>query len=302
MTTTVHDLQKYLDEFNEAIFATNSSSLCSLLSLRHAVHLEKFASSNVYDLFERFGRVVQGWNTVLTNHIQICQTALSKTRLNEILQCQLALCRSLLDLVKESKNKNWQIPILILTLTELRLLSNAFTLSVRVDRDGGVSPPSQGIASLSIETDRQTSESNVNRAIELLTEAFRVCTSDRCTDQRLSKKWGAIQILNQLLKLCHRIKRYELGEQLLSFAEASLEFRHYLMEDQKMTYDYFLGSYPRTSPVCLSPAVCVLGLFQASPTCSKMIIAKRWNASIRSFNVVLDSCRRIKHRYWFICV
>ena len=110
---------------------------------------------------------------------------------------------------KKVKTKNWQIPILILTLTELRLLSNAFTLSVRADRDGGVSPPSQGIADLSIETDRQTSESNVNRAIELLTEAFRVCTSDRCTDQRLSKKWGAIQILNQLLKLCHRIKRYE---------------------------------------------------------------------------------------------
>ena len=243
MATIVNDLHKYLDEFNEAIFNTNSSTLCSLLSLRHDVHLEKMASPNVCDLFERFGRVVQGWNPILVNHIKICQTFMLKTRLNEILQYQLALCRALLDLVKDSKNKNWHIPVLILTLTELRLLSNVFTQSMRVNGDGDESPPSHGIAHLSIDSDRQTSESNVNRTVEILTEAFRVCTSDRCTDQRLSKKWGAIQILNQLLKLCHRIKRYELGEQLISFAEASLEFRHYLLEDQKITYDYFLGEH-----------------------------------------------------------
>lgn len=241
MSNLINDLQKYLDQFNDAILSMNSSSLSSLLSLRHAVHMEKFASSNACDLFEKYGRVVQGWNTILTNHIQICQITLNKSRINEIFQCQLALGRSLLDLIKESKNKNWHIPILILCLTELRLLTNAFTIYIRSSIDGQNSPPSQGMADLSIHFDRRTAESNVNRTIELLTEAFRVCTSDRCTDQRLSKKWGAIQILNQLLKLCHRIKRYELGEQLLSFAEASLEFRHYLLEDQKMTYDYFLG-------------------------------------------------------------
>lgn len=241
-TIAIDDLQRYLTEFNSAIFAMNSSSLCSQLSIRHRNHVEKFGLPNMGDLFEQHGRVAQGWNVILTNHIQICQTHLYKTRLNEILQCQYAVCRSLLDLVKESKNKNWHIPILILTLTELRLLSNYFTLYLPTDVDVSTSPPARRIADLSIDVDRQSSEKNVNRTIELLTEAFRVCTSDRCTDQRLSKKWGSIQILNQLLKLCHRIKRYELGEQLLSFAEASLEFRHYLMEDQKLTYDYFLGT------------------------------------------------------------
>jgi hypothetical protein len=237
MSTVINDLQKYLDEFNEGIFAMNSSSLCSLLSIRHNVHIEKFSTPNICDIFERHGRVVQGWNIILTNHIKICQTLLYKSRLHDILQCQYFVCRSLLDLIKESKNKNWHIPILILTLTELRLLTNYFT-NIPQYIDDSTSLPSQGIADLSINNDRQ---SNVNKTIELLTEAFRVCTSDRCTEQRLSKKWGAIQILNQLLKLCHRIKRYELGEQLLSFAESSLEFRHYLLEDQKMTYDYFLG-------------------------------------------------------------
>lgn len=241
MTTLINDLQKYLDEFNEAIFAMNSSALCSLLSIRHKIHLEKFASSSTSDLFEKYGRVVQGWNVILTNHIQICQTSLYETRINDIIQYQYLLCRSLLDLVKDSKNKNWQIPVLIITLTELRFLANYYTITFPTDLDGNTSPPSQGIARLSIIHDRQSSEIRVNKTIELLTEAFRVCTSDRCTDQRLSKKWGAIQILNQLLKLCHRIKRYELGEQLLSFAEQSLEYRHYLLEDQKMTYDYFLG-------------------------------------------------------------
>jgi hypothetical protein len=241
MTNSINELQRYLDEFNEAIFAMNSSSLCSLLSIRHRIHLEKFSSPNTCDLFEKYGRVVQGWNIILTNHIKICQTLLYKIYLNDIVQYQYLLCRSLLDLIKESKNKNWHIPILIVTLTELRLLTNYFTNFIPIDIDGSISPPSQGIADLSIDNDRQISEMNVNKTIELLTEAFRVCTSDRCTEQRLSKKWGAIQILNQLLKLCHRIKRYELGEQLLSFAEQSLEFRHYLLEDQKMTYDYFLG-------------------------------------------------------------
>jgi hypothetical protein len=241
MSTTVSDLQKYLDDFNEAIFTSNSSKLSSLLSYRHSVHMEKFASSNICDLFKRHGRVVQGWNPILTNHIQICQTSLLKSRINEIFQYQFALCRSLLDLTKDCKNENWHIPILIITFTELRFLTNAFTMFIRTSIDGKTSPPTDEIADLSIHFDRSTAESNVSRTIELLTEAFRVCTSDRCNDQRLSKKWGAIQILNQLLKISHRIKRYELGEQLLSFAEASLEFRHYLLEDQKMTYDYFLG-------------------------------------------------------------
>lgn len=238
MSTTIHDLQRYLDEFNEGVFSMNSSSLCSLLSLRHKIHMEKFSAGNTCDLFERFGRVVQGWNVILTNHIKICQTLLHRTYFNDIFQYQYLLCRSLLDLVKESKNKNWHIPILIVTLTELRLLANVFTKTIRIHANDDSSPPSEGIADLSIDN---LAETNVNKTIELLTETFRVCTSDRCTEQRLSKKWGAIQILNQLLKLCHRIKRYELGEQLLSFAEQSLEFRHYLLEDQKMTYDYFLG-------------------------------------------------------------
>lgn len=240
MSNPINELQKYLDEFNDAIFSTNSSSLCSLLSIRHKVHVEKFSSPNTCDLFEKYGRVAQGWNVILTNHIKICQTSLYKSQINDIVQFQYLVCRSLLDLVKDSKNKNWQIPILILTLTELRLITNHFTVYIPTHDDGGSSPPSQRIAELSIH-DRQTSETHVNKTIELLTEAFRVCTSDRCTEQRLSKKWGAIQILNQLLKLCHRIKRYELGEQLLSFAEQSLEYRHYLLEDQKMTYDYFSG-------------------------------------------------------------
>ncbi|CAF4742942.1 unnamed protein product, partial [Rotaria magnacalcarata] len=239
MSNAVNELQKYLDEFNEAIFAMNSSALCSLLSIRHKVHIEKFFSPHTSDLFEKHGRVVQGWNIILTNHIKICQTSLYKSRLNDIVQYQYLVCRALLDLVKDSKNKNWHIPILILILTELRLITNYFTVYIPTDIDGSTSPPSQRIADLAI-NDRQTSETHVNKTIELLTETFRVCTSDRCTEQRLSKKWGAIQILNQLLKLCHRIKRYELGEQLLSFAEQSLEYRHYLLEDQKMTYDYFL--------------------------------------------------------------
>ncbi|CAF0919961.1 unnamed protein product [Adineta steineri] len=218
-----------------------SLSLCTLLTIRHKGYIEKFSPANTCDSFEKYGRVVQGWNVILTNHIKICQTLLYKSRLNDIVQYQYSLCRSLLDLIKESKNKNWHIPILILTLTDLRLLTNYFTSYISRHTDGNTSPPSQRIADLSIDNDRQTSETNVTKTIELLTEAFRVCTSDRCTEQRLSKKWGAIQILNQLLKLCHRIKRYELGEQLLSFAEQSLEFRHYLLEDQKMTYDYFLG-------------------------------------------------------------
>ena len=241
MSTLLSDLHKYLDEFNEAIFASNSAKLSSLLSFRHSVHVEKFSSPNTCDLFKRCGRVVQAWNPLVISHMQICQTSMFKSRINEIFQHQFALCRALLDLTKDSKNENWHIPILIIAFTELRLLTNAFTMFIRTSIDGNASPPSDGIANLSIHFDRTTAESNVNRTIELLTEAFRVCTSDRCTDQRLSKKWGAIQLLNQLLKICHRIKRYELGEQLLSFAEASLEFRHYLLEDQKMTYDYFLG-------------------------------------------------------------
>ncbi|CAF1688316.1 unnamed protein product, partial [Adineta ricciae] len=243
MATLMNDLQRYLDDFNEGVFAMNSSALCSLLSIRHKSHVDKFSAPNTCDLFEKYGRIVQGWNVVLTNHIKICQTLLYKSRLNDIIQYQYQLCRSLLDLVKESKNKNWHIPILILTLTELRLLANYFTKFITNDHDNSTNTATQRIADLSIDNDRQTSEANVNKTIELLTEAFRVCTSDRCAEQRLSKKWGAIQILNQLLKLCHRIKRYELGEQLLSFAEQSLEYRHYLLEDQKMTYEYFLGKF-----------------------------------------------------------
>ncbi|CAF4706548.1 unnamed protein product [Rotaria sp. Silwood1] len=253
------------NEFNEGIFSMNSSLLCSLLSIRHKVHIEKFSSSNTCDLFEKYGRVVQGWNIILTNHIKICQTSLYKIYLNDIIQYQYLVCRSLLDLIKESKNKNWHIPILILTLTELRLLTNYFTINISTDINGRISPPTQRIAELSINNDRQISETHVNKTIELLTEAFRVCTSDRCTEQRLSKKWGAIQILNQLLKLCHRIKRYELGEQLLSFAEQSLEYRHYLLEDQKMTYDYFLGKSALFKDDYRKATECFDPIFQRCP-------------------------------------
>ncbi|CAF3549666.1 unnamed protein product, partial [Adineta steineri] len=102
MANLMNDLQKYLDEFNEGVFQMNSSSLCTLLSIRHKGHIEKFSPANACDLFEKYGRVVQGWNVILTNHIKICQTLLYKSRLNDIVQYQYSLCRSLLDLIKES--------------------------------------------------------------------------------------------------------------------------------------------------------------------------------------------------------
>ncbi|CAF0965469.1 unnamed protein product, partial [Didymodactylos carnosus] len=271
------DLQKYLGDFNKAIFEQNSSLLCSLLSIRHN-HIERLSSPDVYDLFERVGRVVQGWNPILTNHINVCQLIVSSNNNNNnndvdynldsvaILQNQLLLARSLLDIVKEAKNKNWQIPILILVITELRLLTNAVENvctaheTKRKRFEYNLSPPSQEIADLQIDVTRKQNISiHTEKSIELITEAFRVCTSDRCQDQRLSKKWGSIQILNQLLKLCHRIKKYDLCDQLLSFSESNLEYRHHLLDDQTITYNYFLGkSYLfkddyRKSIECLDP-------------------------------------------------
>ncbi|CAF1400781.1 unnamed protein product, partial [Adineta steineri] len=138
----------------------NSLSLCTLLTIRHKGYIEKFSPANTCDLFEKYGRVVQ-----------------------------------------ESKNKNWHIPIiLILTLTDLCLLTNYFTTYISRNTDGNTSPPSQRIADLSIDDDRQTSETNVTKTIELLTEAFRVCTSDRCTEQRLSRNGISIDNKSYLFK------------------------------------------------------------------------------------------------------
>ncbi|CAF1390615.1 unnamed protein product [Rotaria sp. Silwood1] len=154
-------------------------------------NIEAGCGSSLCNLFEKYDRVVQGWNVILTNPIKICQTSLYTIYLNDIIQYQYLVCRSLLDLIKESKNKNWHIPILILTLTGLRLLTNYFTINISTDINGRTSPPTQHIAKLSINNDRQISETHVNKTIELLTEAFHVFTSDRCTEQRLSKNMGS---------------------------------------------------------------------------------------------------------------
>jgi len=120
-----------------------------------------------------------------------------------------------------SKDDNWLLPVMQVVCLDLR------NLALKADRQkskGGSSNPGQ----------------TLEKASEGIMACFRVCAADARAAEDMSKKWGMLNLVNQLFKIYFRVNKLHLCKPLIRAIESSA-FKDRFSKSQLVTYRYYVG-------------------------------------------------------------
>lgn len=135
---------------------------------------------------------------------------------------QNIVVQGLIKIFQTLKDDNWLLPVINTVCLELRLL--AAKVDIASSGKSGVGRP------------RETLE----KAAEVLMTCFRICTADNRSSEFDTKKWGMMNLVNQLFKVYFRINKLHLMKPLIRAIDSSpLKERFPL--SQQITYRYFVG-------------------------------------------------------------
>jgi len=147
--------------------------------------------------------------------------ALANSEFGEAFKCQEIVVSSFARMLGASKDDNWLLPVMQVVCLDLR------NLALKADRQkskGGSSNPGQ----------------TLEKASEGIMACFRVCAADARAAEDMSKKWGMLNLVNQLFKIYFRVNKLHLCKPLIRAIESSA-FKDRFSKSQLVTYRYYVG-------------------------------------------------------------
>jgi len=153
-------------------------------------------------------------------HLRCCW-AVANHDFIEAYSCQAACVQSFLRLFSSQKDENWALPVLFVTTLDLRLFAN--------NADSQLMQRGHGKPGETVE-----------KAAEILMSCFRVCASDNRAAPEDSKKWGMLNLVNQLFKIYFKINKLHLCKPLIRAID-SLPIKDKFSISQLVTYRFYVG-------------------------------------------------------------
>lgn len=153
-------------------------------------------------------------------HIRCCW-AVSKHDFIEAYGCQAVAVQAFTKLFQSQKDENWSLPVMFAVCLDLRLFANS--ADVQAQKKG------KGKAGERLE-----------KAAELLMGCFRVCASDNRASVEDTKKWGMLNLVNQLFKIYFKINKLHLCKPLIRAID-SLPLKDRFPLAQQVTFRYYVG-------------------------------------------------------------
>ncbi|XP_014675389.1 PREDICTED: PCI domain-containing protein 2-like [Priapulus caudatus] len=136
---------------------------------------------------------------------------------------QLAITdfRSFCKVLQSQKDENWSLPILFVVCLDLRLFANS--ADIQLTKKGRGKPGD-----------------TLEKAADVLLGAFRICASDNRAQPVDSKKWGMLNLINQLFKIYFKVNKLHLCKPLIRAVDNSSLKEHFSLS-QQVTYKYYVG-------------------------------------------------------------
>jgi len=217
MATT--SLNQYLGQVSSAWQRRRSVQAAELLSLRHAhvmssrLQLER-PEADVQDVLD------SPLDELVSAHLR-CLWAVANRDLAEAHRCQSAVVSSFTKLFASQKDDNWALTVMYTICLDLRRIAAA--ADVQGTKSGKGHPGEV-----------------LEKAAEGLMSCFRVCAGDTRADMDDTKRWGMLNLVNQLFKIYFRVNKLHLCKPLIRAVE-SLPFKSDFKLAQLVTYRYYTG-------------------------------------------------------------
>jgi len=139
----------------------------------------------------------------------------------EAYSCQTLVMQAFTKMFQSQKDENWALPLMYAVILDLRLFANS--ADAQLMRKGRGKP-----------------NELTEKAAELLMGCFRVCASDNRASPEDSKKWGMLNLVNQLFKIYFKISKLQLCKPLIRAIE-QMPIKDKFPVAQLVTYRFYVG-------------------------------------------------------------
>jgi hypothetical protein len=162
----------------------------------------------------------QPLDEMVAAHLRACW-AWANSEFGEAFKCQEIVVSSFARLLSSCKDENWLLPVMQVVCLDLRKFAR------RADQQktkGG----------------KSNTGATLEKASEGIMACFRVCAADARSSEELSKKWGMLNLVNQLFKIYFRVNKLHLCKPLIRAIESSA-LKDRFKKSQLVTYRYYVG-------------------------------------------------------------
>lgn len=140
----------------------------------------------------------------------------------------------LIDLIKDARDENWQLPVLFAISIDLRLLGYSCDAAKQrqvFDRKSIMTKANDG---------ENQADEYAEKTAECLMAGFRNLCTDTRSDSQVSKRWGMMHIVNQLFKIYFKINKINLCNPLKRVIEHS-GLKDSFPESHQIVYKFYVG-------------------------------------------------------------
>lgn len=212
-------LNQYLQQIDEHLQSGMGQQAMELLSCQHlhmvSPHLQLENPENIVQKI-----VEEPWSDIVSFHLR-CITAINNHDFIEAYKYQSSLVQTFIKVLQSQKDENWALPIMYRVCLDLRLIATSADLQLAKKGKG---KPGE----------------TLEKAADLLMGCFRVCASDNRSSQEDSKRWGMLNLVNQLFKIYFKINKLHLCKPLTRAIDSSNLKNHFSIS-QLVTYRYYVG-------------------------------------------------------------
>ncbi|KAH3808356.1 hypothetical protein DPMN_136709, partial [Dreissena polymorpha] len=212
-------LNQYFNVLYDSLQQYDGEKAGELLSFNHPhVANSKLQLENPENLV---GRVFESpWDDLVAGHLRCCW-AVGNHDFIEAYNCQAAVVQSFTKIFQSQKDENWSLSLLFVICLDLRLFAN------KGDHQA-------------VHMGRGKYGERLEKAADLLMGCFRVCASDNRATIEDTKKWGMLNLVNQLFKIYFKINKLHLCKPLIRAID-SLPMKDKFALSHLITFRYYVG-------------------------------------------------------------
>ncbi|KAK3095176.1 hypothetical protein FSP39_011060 [Pinctada imbricata] len=159
------------------------------------------------------------WDELFSAHIRCCW-AVANHNFMEAYDCQ-SVNTAFTKVFQSQKEENWSLPVMFSVCLDLRLFANNADVQA-------------------VQKGKGKRGERLEKAADLLMGCFRVCASDNRAAIEDTKKWGMLNLVNQLFKIYFKINKLHLCKPLIRAIE-SLPIKERFPLAQQVTFKYYVG-------------------------------------------------------------
>jgi len=193
---------KFIDELLRYLNRADAVNIGKTIALKNEKYKDIYFKEDnkryLADKLEHSQNDIYVWTEVIEYYI-IARNNLYNEEFTDGYESLTKSFKCLIDVIKDAKDENWQLPVLFTMSVDLRLLASLCDSRKRQKDFDDL--PSENVEGARVEYEYA----------EKTAECLMVCFRNLCTDTRsesqVSKRWGMMHIVNQLFKIYFKINK-----------------------------------------------------------------------------------------------